>query len=183
MLRLINNNECEFKETTCFRAVIDPTSNPDPITNGLLIPIGGGVAQIELPFTVIQDPGLGACTPYITDPDNLVQVQPTKIVLPAGEYQISVNLSILGTDPTQVKILEVLLDGQQIFMAPPIVFGGSNAAITINMPPYTAAWELSGSANCKLLNQETIILAIILNNIADINVITLNSNLSLIKIN
>lgn len=183
MLRLNTVNDASFKETTCFRAIIDPTSNPDPITNGLLIPIGGGVAQIELPFSVIQNPGLGACTPFITDPDNSIQFQPTKIVLPAGEYHISIDISVLGTDATQVKITEVLLDGQQIFMAPPIVFGGSNAAIGIGLGPYTAAWQLSGSTICKLINQETIILAIILNNVADVNVITINSNLSLIKIN
>lgn len=182
MLRLNDPNSASFKNLCCLRAVVDNTSNPDPLTQGLLIP-AAPASQIKLPLTIIENPGLGICTPFISDPDNDINLQIDQIQLQAGEYNISVNLAILGTDATPFKIMQILLLGQQIFAAPPVVFAASQTPITLPPGPYTSAWDLCGSANFKISGTEIIICALILNNTVDDNVITLNSNVSIIKIN
>jgi len=48
------------------RINVDPTSNQDPTTNGLLLP--AGTTEFRMPITIV-DQGLGIANPYVDDPN------------------------------------------------------------------------------------------------------------------
>lgn len=165
------------------RINVDPTSNQDPITNGLLLPVG--TAEFSMPLTVATQ-SLGIADPYIDDPNadytvgaNTLEINNT------GNYNISLMIALVGSAvKTAPAIAQVLRQGETIFTAPPICTGAVQTQSGDVGPfgPYTKGWFLSGSANAHLVAGDILILSILPNNPTDDNVITLTSNISICRI-
>ena len=164
------------------RANVNPVSNPDPFTNGLIIPMGTG--QFDLPLTVAPI-GLGIADPYIYDPEGDFTVGVDSITInTTGYYSISADIVILGSvDKINPCMFQILLQGQSIFTAPPACFDVSQASSDIvTMIPYNKGWSLSGTANATLQAGQILTCRMLLNNPTDDNVIEIVSAVSIARI-
>lgn len=175
-------NGTPILSNTSFRACVDPTSNPDPTTNGLVVPTGAPEFQLPL---LITDPGLGIAKPYIDDSNADYSIEADYFVINnAGRFCVAFTLIILGyIDQTLPIIAQILRRGQTINTAPPITGDFTMALNDVTAyPPFARAWVLNGSANCDLDPGEELILAILPNNSSKDIVIQLPSNISVTRI-
>lgn len=78
------------------RASVNPVSNPDPFTNGLIIPAGTGETKLPITFGPIE---LGPGSPYNYNPNNSWTLNNDSITVKPGKYFISFSLNILSYDP------------------------------------------------------------------------------------
>lgn len=164
------------------RINVDPTSNQDPTTNGLLLP--AGTAEFTMPITVV-DRSLGIGNPYVDDPNGDYTIgSDTLEINNALDCRVSIMIAAVGSvTKTAPIVAQVLLQGETIFMSPPLCSAATMAGADIGpFGPYTKGWFLSGTANAKLSAGDILIVRVLPNNPTDDNVITLISNISICRI-
>lgn len=177
----VTQNSSDFIRAQ-LRAGVDPTSNPDPITNGLLIP--AGTTEFNMPLTVLPQ-SIGLADPFISDKAGFFQIDSDGIVLKYNnDYQASFNIYIIGTGATQnqLQIGQILQDGQTIFTSPPICSASDYGGSVVTAPLNGVIWLLTGTANFTVTTAPVkIVLRLQINNTTDVAV-ALTSNLSIEKI-
>jgi len=112
-----------------YRFNVDPTSNPDPFSGGLIVTAAETSAfDFVLPLTSSQTSlALANCIVY--DPHNHLSFNGTTVTCnKTGNYSISLQLDILSNllTPNNICIAQVLYPSETIFGAPPGVSAGSN---------------------------------------------------------
>ena len=168
-----------------YRISIDPTSNPDPFTNGLIVTSASTQplpAIFNVPLT-IGPITLGIASPFSRDPENCITVGTNTITINrTGIYQISMmmlTLSNLAT-PNNLNSCQVLRNGQSIFTAPTAV-GSATPFFTIAGTPVAGIYNLASpndaSALCSLTAGDVLVLVYWL--LFDSAVIELTSNISI----
>lgn len=159
------------------RLDVDPTSNPDPITNGLIVPIGSN--SFIVPITSVFEAGL--CKAYLDDPNNDYTIFSDYVrINNNGKYRISFNLYVLG-NLSSSKFAEILVKGDAIFSSPPAT--ASNSIQTdVSFGPFSKVWCLSGTANIIIDNAPIDINLIADFNNLDENVISPCTNISINKL-
>lgn len=164
------------------RAGVDSSSNPDPLTNGLLIPTGS--SEFQMPLTIIYDSGLGIASPYINDTQSDYTVNSNYITINNdGNFDASFEIVFIGTvNPTIPIITEILRNGEAIFTSPPICVDCKMNGCDITVGPFSKAWTMSAASNCILLAGDEIALVIQPNNSAADIILELSSNLSLHRV-
>lgn len=164
------------------RINVDPTSNQDPTTNGLLLP--AGTTEFTMPITVV-DQGLGIGNPYVDDPNGDYTIGSDNLEINnALDCRVSIMIAAVGSvAKTAPLVVQVLLQGETIFTSPPLCSAATMAGLDVGpFGPYTKAWFLSGTANAKIAAGDILIVRILPNNPTDDNVITLTSNISICRI-
>lgn len=161
------------------RANVDPTSNPDPMINGLLIPANS--SELSIPFTV-ADQDLGIANTYSFDQLGRFNVSGTDITVQPGRYRVSTSINIIDLGAAgasnEGKIIQLLLSSQSIYTGPPILTDSLMSGITITSPLNAYVWTLNSSGTFSVLSPVTLSLRFIPNNTVDI-VIAPTSNISL----
>jgi hypothetical protein len=167
------------------RANVDPTSNPDPIINGLLVP--AGASEFSVPITVSPQ-GLGIAESFIYDPLGCFAVDVDTITVQPGRYFAEASLNIISfnplTNPTEGKIMQFLRTGDVIFGSAPICSDAKMSAYQLTNPPNPLdafVWTLTASSNFILSTAESLSLRFIPNNTTDV-VVSLTSNISLTQL-
>jgi hypothetical protein len=163
------------------RAGVDPTSNPDPLIGGLLIP--AGTTEFNMPIT-ISPQSIGLADPFITDNSGFFQVDPDGVnIMFANDYQVSFNIYIIGFGAAQNQLQagQILVDGQSIFSAPPVCSASDYSGSVITTPLVGVIWLLTGTANFQTTTPVKIVMRLLMNGATDL-VVALTSNLSLEKI-
>jgi len=164
------------------RISVDPTSNQDPTTNGLLLP--AGTTEFTMPITIV-DQGLGIANPYVDDPNGDYTIGSDNLEINnALDCRVSIMIEAVGkVAKTAPLVAQVLLQGETIFTSPPLCSAATMAGLDVGpFGPYAKAWFLSGTANAKLSVGDTLIVRILPNNPTDDNAITLTSNISICRI-
>ena len=164
-----------------FRFACDSSSNPDPLTNGLIVLAGS--TQFQMPMTS-SIPGLDISEPYINDTNNDYSLMGDYVIINnAGRFDTSFSVIFIGTanvvDPIVVQIIR---NGATIFTTPSIASECKMTACDISVGPFTKAWVLSGVANCILQAGDEIALAIRPSNAAADMVLQLVSNFSMHRV-
>lgn len=169
-------------KNSSLRAGVDSSSNPDPLTNGLLIPTGS--SEFQMPLTVTYDSGLGIASPYIDDvPVDYIVNSNYITINNAGNFEASFEIVFIGTvNPTIPIITEILRNGEAIFTSPPICVDCKMNGCDISVGPFSKAWTMSASSNCILSVGDELALVIQPNNSAADIVLELSSNFSLHRI-
>jgi hypothetical protein len=164
------------------RAGVDPTSNPDPLIGGLLIPAGS--VEFNMPLTILPQ-SLGLADPFISDNSGFFSVDSDGInLMYENDYQASFNVYIIGfgASQNQLQIGQILQDGQTIFNAPPICAASDYAGAIVSMPAAGVIWLLTGTANFKATTAPVkLVLRLMMNSATDL-IISLTSNFSIEKI-
>jgi hypothetical protein len=177
----VTQNTSDFVRAQ-LRAGVDPTSNPDPITGGLIVPAGS--TQFNMPITVSPQ-SIGLADPFITDSAGFYQVASDGInIMYNNDYQASFNIYIIGTGaiPNQLQVGQILEDGQSIFNAPPICSANDYDGSVVTVPLGGIIWLLTGTANFTVTTAPVkIVMRLLINNTTDF-VIALTSNISIEKI-
>lgn len=156
------------------RLDVDPTSNPDPMVGGLIVPIGSN--NFVLPITSNFEAGL--CKAYLDDPNNDYTIFTDYVrINNNGNYRISFNLYILGTLSSS-KFAEILERGQLIFTSPPAT-ACNGIETDISLGPFSKVWCLSGTANIIVDNAPIDINLIADFNNLDENVVSPCTNISI----
>lgn len=136
-----------------YRYNLDPSSNPDPSIGGLIVTAAETSGfDFKVPLT-LADQSLGIANPFSYDPQNHFTMSNNVITChKTGNYTISYQMGVLSNlvTPNNVCIFQILLNGQNIFAAPPGVFGGGGFA-TLSGPPFTGLFNL-GAFNCGSAN-------------------------------
>lgn len=169
-------------QTSSLRAGVDPTSNPDPITMGLLLPSGS--AEQNLPLTITPY-GINIADPYIQDSNGDYTVNSNSITVNnEGDYNISFEILVLGTaDQVDPMVCQVLLQGQTIYNAPPSIADFALAAAPIPaLSSWTKGWQLTASANSHITAGEELVLRFLPNNPSGDICIQIISNISMHRI-
>lgn len=164
-----------------FRAGVDPSSNPDPIIGGLLVPAGS--TEFNMPITILPQ-SIGLADPFVTDPAGFFQFDPDGVnLMYANDYQASFNIYIIGfgASPDQLQVGQILQDGQTIFNAPPICSASDYGGSVVNAPLNGVIWLLTGTANFRVTSQSKIVMRLLMNSTTDL-VVALTSNISIEKI-
>lgn len=176
-----------------FRLEIDTSSNPDPITSGLLIPQAGGLGeQFNIPW--VSTSSLGICSAY-----NMNEINPTtglpdfdfsNIAWPdgivkfnnAGKFRLSFNCFVLGDafNPTETKIFQILKNGDSIYTAPAASSFSNQIGNNLpsSFPTWQYAWSFCGGGNVQIEAGDEIVVRCILNNTTGSNVLALCNNFS-----
>jgi hypothetical protein len=186
---VVNSIKVANPNPVAYRLNVNPVSNPDPFTQGLIVPSASThPAPFNIPLTgVSQAIGIGDC--FINDPNNdftFVETAPDNEYITCnrtGYYIISCYLGVLSTliTPGNFQAAMVLLNGQVVFMAPPAVAAINGFAdITPLGFPFDLASFASGSANVRLTAGDKISLVFYLQ--FDSCVISLTSNLSISRL-
>lgn len=163
------------------RAGVDPSSNPDPITNGLIVP--AGTTEFNMPLTVLPQ-GIGLADPFITDSAGFFQIDPDGMnIMYENDFQASFNVYIIGVGASQnqLQVGQILQDGQVIFNAPPVCSASDYAGAVVTAPLGGVIWLLTGTANFHATVPTKLVLRLLINNTTDV-VIALTSNFSIEKI-
>ena len=174
-----------------FRLEIDPSSNPDPGTGGLLIPANPTVnAQFSIPW--VSSSVAGLCSAYNQNEINPISGLPDFDFSNCdaagggvikfnndGKFRFSFNCYVLGQDdnPTDTKIIQILKNGDLIFPAPAASAFASQLGCTSSTVPFKI-YPFCGSGNVQINAGDEIIVACILNNFSDDNIMTLCNNFS-----
>lgn len=112
-----------------YRLNIDPTSNPDPFINGLIVDSAETASfDFALPFSA-QQVDLGLANTIVYDPNNHLSFNGTTIICnKEGDYSIILQLNILSNliTPNNSCVAQLLLNGNNMFSSPPGVSVGSN---------------------------------------------------------
>lgn len=164
------------------RANVDPSSNQDPVTNGLIIPSGSG--EFSMPISV-GDQSLGIANPYTNDPDGDYTFGIDSFTVNRhGKFEISFSFGMVGSvAKTSPLIAQILEQGQSIFTAPPICSGAIQSTSDIGpFGPYTKAWFVVGTANAIIPAGTVLKLSILPNNPTDDNVLQLTGNISISRL-
>ena len=164
------------------RINIDPSSNPDPLTNGLLIPAGTG--EFSMPLTV-ADQSLGIANPYIDDPNGDYTINSDSVLFNNdGNFFFALSVGAIGSvSKTSPFVAQVLLQGQTIFTAPPICAAALQAEANIGpFGPYDKVWFLCDTGAAQISAGDELVVRILPNNPTDDNVIQLTGNLSICRI-
>lgn len=176
----VTQNTSEYIRAQC-RAGVDPSSNPDPLIGGLLIP--AGTTEFNMPITVLPQ-GIGLADPFVTDPAGFFQFDPDGInIIYANDYQASFSIYILGfgASQDQLQVGQILQDGQTIFNAPPVCSASDYNGSLISVPLNGVIWLLTGTANFKVMSPSKIVMRLLMNGTTDL-VVALTSNISIEKI-
>ena len=172
-----------------YRFEIDPTSNPDPYTGGLIVNSSDTHTPsiFKIPFTVTPDPPLDLGSGFAHDPENNFTFNPlvdnTIITCnKTGYYKVSLCMQVLSNllTPFNISIAQVLLNGQEIFGAPPGLSAGGPFINVFSTPIggiYNLASLDAGAANVLIKQGDVICVPFFLE--YDTAVISLTSNLSL----
>lgn len=169
-------------KNSSLRAGVDPSASPG-ILGGLVIPQGS--PQFNMPL-IIADQGLGIANPYLQNDNNDFTVNADTITINhSGKYSISFIVSIFGNiQKVSVSAVQVLLNGQSIFGAPPLCSDGSLEGIVVtSIPaPFNYAWFYESSANGNIPAGSEIALCILPQNPLETNEIALTSSISITRI-
>ena len=157
-----------------YRLNVDPTSNPGMIINGLLVDSTSTYPAIyNVPLTAANQ-GLDIGNAFVIDAYNSLTLNSvpglgiTSVTCNrAGYYRFTI--SVTAVSPilnTSNSIMQVLRNGNAIFMAP----GVANAAASINIPltafpgmiPFQYAGAFNGSGAVQLVPGDTLSLVMIL---------------------
>lgn len=150
---LFNNNDFHIKckTLTCdnlipgsiessnavYRLNIDPTSNPDPNINGLIVTAATTATyNYALPLSSNQN-FLGIANSISHDPNNHLSFDGTTITCnKSGNYSFSIQLAVLGNliTPGNICIAQVIPVAQTIFGGPPGVSVGGSFLSMISTP-------------------------------------------------
>jgi len=188
-LRTINGQPFVAAANPCnYRINVDPTSNPDPFSGGLIV-TAASTQPLPVIFNVplsLNQPGLGPAAPYRTDPDSDITVGPNTITInKTGGYQIAMQMDLLShtVNPANIAIFQILLNGQSVFATPPICSAAGNF-IDLSLSPigglYAKGCITTGDCNAFLTAGDVIACVFWL--AADSAAITLTSNISIIKL-
>lgn len=140
-----------------YRLNVDPTSNPDPFTGGLIVTAASTSGfNFAVPLTDNQNfLGLGSTIKY--DPDNHLSFSGTIITCnKAGNYDISLQLNILSNlvTPNNITIAQVLHPADSIFTSPPGPTTGASF-IPITSTPIGGFYNLGAIvASCGVVHLE-----------------------------
>lgn len=139
-----------------YRLNIDPTSNQDPFTGGLIVSAAETAAfDFVLPLSGNQT-SLVLGNPFIYDPHNHLSFNGTTITCnKAGYYNVSLQLDILSNiiTPNNICVSQVVIPAENIFTGPPGVSAASNFVSLSSTPVgaiYNIAALMSGAANIYL---------------------------------
>lgn len=185
--------KCESCTKCVYRLNLDPTSNPDPITGGLVITAAETQplpAIFNMPLTSLPQ-NIDLANGFAFDPDNCITFNnaqgsnDTITVNQAGYYNISIAcgfLSNVGSPAVDNFVsCQVLRNGVSAFAGPPITFAGTNfvdiSASPIG-PVYNLGAFINGSSNVHFLNSGDVISVVVYLQY-DTAVITLTTNLSI----
>lgn len=169
-----------------YRLNVDPTSNPDPFTGGLIVTAASTSAfNFILPLTSNQI-GLGLANTVAYDPHNHLSFNGTNITCnKTGNYNISLQLDVLSNlaTPNNICIAQITYPAENIFAGPPGVSAASNF-ISISTTPISAIYNIasltSGSAVIHLNQGDQFDLKFYL--AYDTCTIALTSNISIIEL-
>lgn len=134
---------------------VDPSTNPGPLIGGLLFDpttTTGGNWIVPLTATPV---GLGIGDNYEDDADDYFTLtSPTQLTINVtGKYHLSAGFFILSNDTLAPMVVQVLLNGNDIFSAPPGVnsFGpGSTTGTSPISALYSRGYACNGSMDCNL---------------------------------
>lgn len=128
-----------------YRLNIDPTSNPDPLSGGLIVTsTETNTFNFALPLTDNQT-GLGLASTIKYDPHNHLTFNGTQITCnKEGNYSISIQLDILSNIMTANNycIAQATKPGDSIFSNPPAVSAASNF-ISITGTPIGGVYNIA----------------------------------------
>lgn len=177
----INTSGFTNAKASSARIEVDPTSNPDPLTGGLLIPLNPLGNEFNIPLRTAS-PGSGLCEAYIDDTggDYTVGVD-TLTINNTGKYRVSFNVFVMGS-VDQSKYVMLLYNGTPIFTGPPGIACENITGATAPgaLSPYTKIWSFSASANIDVSSVPVVLaLRILLDNTTDDNVLSQCTNLSI----
>lgn len=120
-----------------YRLNVDPTSNPDPSTGGLIV-TAASTAGFNFPIPLSgNQSGLSIGSPFIDDPDNHLSFSGSTITCnKAGKYRMSIQLGILSNlvTPDNILISQIVPIAQNIFAGPPGLSVGASFISMISTP-------------------------------------------------
>lgn len=173
------------------RIGVDPTSNQDPLTNGLIVnclATQSGNYQLPLRASAVD---LGFADNYMQSPSNDFSVGTNSITFNnAGSYSISVNMPVISSGVKTI-MMQVLKAGESLFTAPPATAAictltPLDTSVFPNLPGefiFNAIGTLTGSGNIKINGGEEIALVFESSGvIGDTVVVELTSAISITKI-
>lgn len=189
----IQVSSINYQPLVAIRYGVDPTSNPDPYTGGLIVNSADTQPYptiYNVPLTAVSSDGLGLGTNFVYDPSRAFTLNGATITCNRnGFYNISIQLSCLSNltgapgDPANFAVGQVVKNGQAVFGGPPGVSAGS-AFISIDGSPvapiYNIAALTSGGAGVALKAGDIISLAFYL--AKDTAVIALTSGVSIFSL-
>ncbi len=164
-----------------FRLNVDPISNVDPTTGGLLIPAGS--SQFQMPLTSTSS-GLGIASAYINDSLSDYTVNSNYVkVNHGGDFCASFESIILGTVlPSDPIVVQILKNGQTIFTHPAVCADSKFDPSPVSGSAYNKAWMLSASSNCVFADNDEVAVCILPNNAGADMALQLPSNFSLHRV-
>lgn len=183
-------NKIPVNPSVEYRIGIDPTSNQDPFTGGLIVP--SNVTQpypliFKVPLSIQDTPGLGFGNNFVYDPTNALTFAPggdnTLIqVNRTGKYNISLQFDVLSnlTTPNNIGIFQLVPNGQAVFAGPPAISGGGSFSDISGTPIggiFNITMICSGTANVSLTSGDLLCIVYYLQ--YDTSVIALTSNVSI----
>ena len=187
----ISSSYANSAHASSFRLEIDPSTDVDPITGGLLIPANPTVgAQFNLPW--ITTSSLGICSAYNNNEIDPVSGLPdfdfTNIAWPngvikfnnAGKFRLTFNCFVLGDfDPAETKTIQIQKNGDAIYSAPAAGSFSNQTGVTLpGTLTWPLAWSFYGGGNVQIEAGDEIVLRCVLNNTTNANVFTLYNNFS-----
>jgi hypothetical protein len=183
----VNTRYVNWQPIVHYRIGINPASNPDPITGGLVViaaqtqPLP---AIFNVPITTAGDPGLGLANNFAYDPTRALVVGPTTITCRrAGRYTFSLQFTCLANiaTPGNYGIFQIVRNGEAVFSGPPALSASGPFADLSGSPidPYfNLGLFASGTAGVQLAAGDVITCVFYL--AADSAVISLTSNISIV---
>ena len=134
-------------DSCTYRISIDPTSNPEPFVQGLVVDsTSTHPGTFNIPLT-ISPLGLGLAETYLYDPTGFLSVGADTItVLKSCVVYASVSLGILSNEVTPNNFFnaQLLHNGQAVFTAPPGMQAGGAFGVNLTPTPVGGLYNRGG---------------------------------------
>lgn len=152
-----------------YRIGVDPSSNPDSNTGGLLVKYNEtqpSPTLFNMPITAVPNGSLSIADNFSDDIEGKLTINPTSITCNStGKYLVTVSISALffNFNPGNLLVCQILKTGNEVFSSPPAVNASSSIIDTSQTPIgglYPGSSFCSGSSIVSLLEGQEISLVL-----------------------